>query len=193
MGRVPASPLLVLVGPAAAGKTTLGARVADRLGVPFVDVDAAADPWYAEVGWSVERLAARATEVGRLAAEREWEPARVHALERAVAAHPGAVVAAGAGHTSVTRADLADRVRAVLAPVRHVVLVLPSPDRAASLAELRRRCVVAKGRDWVVEGHDLLTEWLDDPTTRAVATAVLHTAGDDPATSTARLHARVSA
>jgi shikimate kinase len=190
---VTTSPLLVLVGPAGAGKSTVGALVAHRIGVPFVDVDEVAGPWYAEVGWGLERLTARAAEVGRLAAEREWEPARVHALERVVTAHPVTVVALGAGHTSVTRAHLADRVRAALAPVPHVVLVLPSPDRAVSLAELRRRCVASKGRDWVVEGHDLLAEWLDDPTTRAVATAVLHTAGDDPTTTAARAVARVSA
>lgn len=36
----PAAPRVVLVGPPGAGKSTVGAMVAERLGVPFVDTDA---------------------------------------------------------------------------------------------------------------------------------------------------------
>jgi hypothetical protein len=84
------APVLVLLGPAATGKSTLGQLVAGLLGVAFVDLDAVADDYYPEVGWSVDRLVERIAVVGRVAAEREWEPARAHAVERAVAEHPPA-------------------------------------------------------------------------------------------------------
>ncbi|RMI09309.1 shikimate kinase [Cellulomonas triticagri] len=180
-------PRLVLVGPVATGKSTLGAAVATALGVPFVDVDGVGDRYYAEVGWSIDRLVARSAAVGRLAAEREWETARAHAVARVVAEHPGAVVALGAGHTSYVDPDHARHVRTVLAAVPHVVLVLPCADRDAALAVLRRRSLATKGRDWVVDGHDLLAEWVDDPTTRTVATDVLLTGDEGPDASAARL------
>jgi shikimate kinase len=79
---------MILVGPLAAGKSTLGALVAERLGQPFVDIDDIAWSYCAEVGWSLDRLLERDQAVGWTAAEREWEPARAHAAQRAVADHP---------------------------------------------------------------------------------------------------------
>lgn len=174
----PDSPL-VLIGPAAAGKSTVGPLLATRLDVPFVDLDAVADPLYAEVGWSVERLVARIQEVGRVAAEREWEPARAHAVARAVQVYPGAVIALGAGHASYTRPELREQVRSALAAA-DVVLLLPSPDRDATLVALRERSARTKGTTWVVDGHDLLAEWVDDDAMRALADRVVHTDGQNP-------------
>ena len=54
----------VLVGPPASGKSTVGELLAEATGRPFVDADAASADFYAEVGWSVERLKERASEVG---------------------------------------------------------------------------------------------------------------------------------
>ncbi|WP_277213549.1 shikimate kinase [Isoptericola croceus] len=174
------APLLVLLGPAASGKSTLGALVAERLGRSFVDIDAAADPYYAEVGWSIDRLVERVRAVGRAAAEREWEPARAHAVRRVVEANPGAVVALGAGHASYTAERHREAVRAALRGVPHVVLPLPSLDRAVALTVLRHRSVMDKGTDWVFDGHDLLAEWFDDAGTRALATHTVTTSGRTP-------------
>ena len=184
---MPAVPLLVLVGPPAAGKSTLGALVAERVGAPFVDLDAVGDRYYAEVGWSVDRLVGRIAEVGRVAAEREWEPARAHAVRRVVADAPGAVVALGAGHTAYVEAGHRDAVREALAVVPHVVLVLPSADRGDALGTLRERSVATKGTDWVRDGHDLLAGWVDDPGTRALATSTLVTGAQTPDAAAARL------
>ncbi len=181
------APVLVLLGPAATGKSTLGEFVAGLLGVAFVDLDAVADRYYPEVGWSVDRLVERIAVVGRVAAEREWEPARAHAVERAVADHPGAVLALGAGHASYTDPACLDRVRAALAPVPHVVLVLPGADREHALTVLRARSVASKGTDWVRDGHDFLAEWFDDVGTRGLAHRTFLTLADDPAASARRL------
>ena len=175
---------MVLVGPAVGGKSTLGAMVGALTGSPFVDLDEIGDRYYREVGWSIVRLTERAATVGRVAAEREWEPARAHAVRRVVEEHPGAVVALGAGHTSYTDPQCTASVAEVLALVPHVVLVVPSRDRDAALAELRRRSLETKRTDWVVSGHDFLAEWLDEPTNEVVATLVVVT-GAEGATATA--------
>lgn len=184
-------PLMVLVGPPATGKTTLGELLAAELRCPFIDVDAVGEPYYAEVGWSIARLRERITAVGRLAAEIEWEPARAHAVARVIADHPDAVIALGAGHTSYTDPELRDQVRAALKNCPDVVHVLPSPDRDVSLAELRERCIATKGGPWIAEGHDFLAAWLDDPTPHDVATRTVFTLGLTPEETVGRVRGDV--
>ncbi|MEV3978580.1 shikimate kinase [Nonomuraea sp. NPDC049758] len=182
------SPWMILIGPAAAGKSTLGEGMAAATGRRFVDIDAIGAGYYAEVGWDMDRLRSRIRAVGRVAAEREWEPARAHAVERAVADHPDAVVALGAGHSHYTQPELFRRVRAALAAVAHVVLVLPCPDEERSVQVLRRRSLATKQTDWIsADGHDFLAEWVRDPGNRTLATTVLHTDGQTPDETLARL------
>jgi hypothetical protein len=150
-------------------------------------LDAIAEPYYREVGWSIARLRDRITAVGRLAAEVEWEPARAHAVARAVVDHPGAVLALGAGHTSYTRDENLTTVRAALRRCRDVVRVLPSPNRHTSLGVLRERCITSKGRTWIVDGHDFLAHWLDDPGAQLVATQTIYTNTDTPQRTVERL------
>lgn len=168
-------PLIVFVGPACAGKSTLGQLVAAELGAPLVDLDAAAAPYYAEAGWSLDRLTERIGAVGRIAAEPEWEPARIHAVERVVEDHPGAVIAFGAGHTSYTDPAYQERLRDALAPPLHVVRLSPSADRDQALRVLRSRSIATTGSDRIYDGHDLLAEWLDDPVVSDLATYTVYT------------------
>ncbi len=79
-------PAAVVVGPPGAGKTTVGALLAERLGVPFHDVDAAVE---AAEGRSIYDIFVDAGEV----AFRDLERAEV---ARALAEEPG-VVALGGG------------------------------------------------------------------------------------------------
>ncbi|GMA31392.1 shikimate kinase [Litorihabitans aurantiacus] len=175
---------LVLTGPAGAGKSTVGEHAAALLDRPFVDLDEVAEPLYAEVGWSLERLRTTIGDVGRVPAEVAWEEARVHAVVRVLQDHPGAVVALGAGHTTVTSPLLRRDLHRVLAP-HLVVRLLPSHDRAVALTELRRRCLADKGTTWMSDGHDFLAEWLDDPNAIALADHVVDVDGGDDAVASA--------
>ncbi|GHH67617.1 shikimate kinase [Promicromonospora soli] len=178
---------MILVGPLAAGKSTLGALVAERLGHPFVDIDDIAWSYCAEVGWSLDRLLERDQAVGWAAAEREWEPARAHAVQRAVADHPDAVIAFGAGYTSFTSPACADQVRRALAPIPDVIHLLPSPDPERSVAVLRERAIASRGKDWIIEGHDWIAEWVADPLAGEVAAATVFTEGISPEMSAEEL------
>lgn len=179
---------MVLIGPAAAGKSTLGRLLAEATGRRFVDVDEIGEPYYAEVGWTMDRLRERAAVVGRVAAEREWEPARAHAVRRAVEAHPHAIVALGAGHSHYTDSGLFADVRQALAAIPRVVLVLPCARPERSVEVLRRRSMSAKGTDWISgDGHDFLDEWVRDPGNALLATETVYTDGRNPTESADRL------
>ncbi|MFI2366327.1 shikimate kinase [Promicromonospora sp. NPDC019610] len=178
---------MILVGPLAAGKSTLGALVAERIGLPFVDIDDIAWAYCAEVGWSLDRLLERDDAVGWAAAEREWEPARAHAVRRVVEEHPEAVIAFGAGYTSFTDPQHADQVRRALAPVPDVVHLVPSPDPERSVTVLRERAVASRGKDWIIEGHDWIARWVAEPLAGELAAATVFTDGVTPEESADQL------
>jgi shikimate kinase len=70
---------VVIIGPVAVGKSTVGAALAAHLEVPFVDLDEVSSPYYAEVEQSVDQLIKRAATHGFVEAHRWWQPARMHA------------------------------------------------------------------------------------------------------------------
>lgn len=109
----PIRPRLVLVGPPGAGKTTVGQLVAARLGVDFLDTDAAIE---SADGKPVSEIFLDSGEEHFRAAERV-------AVARALAEHPG-VLALGGG------ALLAEDTRTALAG--HVVVYLRTGFAAAA-------------------------------------------------------------
>lgn len=153
------SPVLVLVGPPGAGKTTIGTLVAERLGVGFRDTD-----------HDVERVA------GKSISDLFVQDGEVHfrALERAAVAtalaeHDG-VLSLGGG------AVLADETRALLRG-HHVVLLEVDLSTAASRVGLNRdRPVLA------INPRGTLKVLLDQrmPLYREVAIAVVNTSGRPP-------------
>ena len=52
-----------------------------------------------------------------------------------------------------------------------------------SVAVLRARAIESRGRDWIIEGHDFIAEWVADPLAHQVATTTVHTDGVDAASS----------
>jgi shikimate kinase len=89
-------PVLVLVGPPASGKTTVGTGVAERLGLPFRDTDA-----------DVEEVAG--TTVADLFVEQgepHFRALEEQAVARALAAHPGVLALGGGAVTSAATREL---------------------------------------------------------------------------------------
>jgi shikimate kinase len=89
-------PLLVLVGPPASGKTTVGTAVAEILGVPFRDTD-----------HDVEDVAGRTVadlfvEYG----EEHFRALEEQAVARALAEHPGVLALGGGAVTSAATREL---------------------------------------------------------------------------------------
>jgi shikimate kinase len=100
-----AGPRLVVVGPPGAGKTSVGQRVADRLGLPFRDTDADIE---ATAGKPISDVFIDDGEEAFRALERA-------AVIDALAGHDGVLaVGGGAVLDENTRADLADRTVAFL-------------------------------------------------------------------------------
>jgi shikimate kinase len=117
-----AEPVLVLVGPPGAGKTTVGTLVAARLGVPFLDTDQAIE---SRAGKSVADIFIEDGEDHFRALERA-------AVQAALADHPG-VLALGGG------AVLADETRQALRDAPVVALEVTLTDAVARVGLARDR------------------------------------------------------
>jgi len=130
---------VVLIGPIAAGKSTLGNLLSVALGLPQCSIDDVRFRYYSEIGYD-ESFAKRVYQSeGFWGLYRYWKPFEAHAVERVVEDHPNSVIDLGAGHSVYEDDALFVRVKRALAPCRHVVLLLPSPDLNTSLNVLRKR------------------------------------------------------
>ncbi|MER5871847.1 shikimate kinase [Streptomyces sp. NPDC002044] len=162
-----AGPLVVLVGPMGSGKSTVGALLAGRLGVPYRDTDA-------------DIVAAQGREISDLFVD-EGEP-YFRALERE------AVAAAVAGHTGVLAlgggAVLDAGTRELLAglPVAYLSMDVEEAVRRVGLGAARPLLAVNPRRQWrelMDARRPLYTEVArvvvatDDRTPEEVAQAVL--------------------
>ena len=132
---------IILIGPAATGKTTLSKLVAEQLGKVYVSLDEIRWDYYREIGYSdvVEREIS--AKKGGLGQHEYWERFAAHAVERVLQDYPGAVLDFGGGHSVYANTTLFSRVEQVLAAYSNVVLVLPTPDKAEALEILEERFI----------------------------------------------------
>lgn len=173
-------PWLTIIGPAGAGKSTLGKLLADLVGEAFVDIDIAGRPFYLEKGWPVARIYEESDRLGWVVTERAWEEARAHAVSNVLPQTPSGIVALGAAHTNYTRDDLFSQVQQVVATSEHVLWVEPHPEQVKSLALLRERNKQVRNIDYLFDGHDMLAEWVLDDRSKSMATSVHYTHGLTP-------------
>lgn len=134
MPRLP----IVFIGPMAAGKSTTARTLAARLGLPLVPLDAIRWYYHLKDGLSFVEEAEQMDFPTKVAG---WEPFSIRAVERALAEFPEAVHDFGAGHAHYGDPARVERLLAALAPIEHVVLVLPHADldRTAAVCGARDR------------------------------------------------------
>ena len=168
---------IILIGPIGAGKSTLAALLAGRLGVPRCCMDEERWPYMQEVGYDpavADGIRKRDRHWGNVFAY--WKRFEAHMVERLLEEHRGCVIDFGASQSVYE--DEADfvRVQAALTDYANVVLVLPSQDPAESLRVLKERVW-----DGVAGGFDFQEHFVNHPSNRRLATLTVYTEGKTPA------------
>jgi shikimate kinase len=177
---------VVLIGPIAAGKSTLGGLLSAALGLPHCSIDDVRFRYYSEIGYD-DSLAERLYQSeGFWGLYRYWKPFEAHAVERVLEDYPHAVIDFGAGHSVYEDDALFVRVKRALAPCRHVVLVLPSPDLNTSLNVLRERLPSLSAIDPDINEHFIM-----HPSNYELATLTVYTEGRLPQDTCAEIVDRI--
>ena len=176
-------PTVVLIGPIAAGKSTVGAVLSELLGVPQVSMDDVRWAYFAELGYD-RAEAERQSLQGRTVAEKlaYGKPYEVHSIERVLADRPGFVIDLGASNSVYDDDAQFERVRRAMTDAR-VVLVLPLPDVDASsvvLMERLRAIVHAKGEELSQQLLDFDDYFLRHPSNQRLADLAVYTEGRSP-------------
>lgn len=169
---------ILLIGPVRTGKSTVGRLLAQRLGCAQVAYDDARWAYYREAGYD-EGLAREIRRTGGFVAlVFYWRQFDTHAVERLLTEHRECVIDFGAGAT-VTESPLAfARLRLALAPFRHVVQLLPSPDPAESVRILDRRTADLTGS--FGQGFNWNEYFVRHAANPLLATHTVYTAGRTP-------------
>ena len=131
--------IIILIGPMSAGKSTLAKLLAKRLKVKRIELDDVRQKFYSEIGYN-EGFASRIVgEEGMTGLIKYWQPFEAHAVERALQEYDNCVLDFGAGHSVYRDQELFSRVEKVLQPIKHVILILPSPDLERSTEIVNQR------------------------------------------------------
>lgn len=165
---------LVLIGPAAVGKSTLGPLLATQLEKAHCSLDTVRWDYFKEVGFTEEEQHRIWEAEGMDGVLRYWQPFEVHAVERVLADYHDAVIDFGGGYTTQDDPALVARVQDALAP-HQVVLLLPSPDLAHSVQILAERTA-----GMFPPTFDLQAHIVQHQATQPLANLVVYTADMTP-------------
>lgn len=157
---------VVIIGPMAAGKSTVAGALARKLGVPQVPLDAIRWYYHLKDGFS---FAEKPEVAGFAAVVRRWEPYSIRAVERVVAEFPDAVIDFGAGHAHYEDPERIRRLERALDPVQNVVLLLQSADLDRAAAVARERDQARLGPAWDPSRVDVNETYLRSECFRRVA------------------------
>jgi shikimate kinase len=167
---------ILLIGPIGAGKSTIAALLSQRLQLPRYSLDDLRFEYYKEIGYSEETAARIQEREGFYGLYQYWKPFEIHALERVLSDHPtNCVIDLGAGHSVYEDDAYFLRAQQALAPFRHVILLLPSPDKADSLRILKERT-----GGLVSRGFDFDAHFLYHHSNYDLATGIVYTKGKTP-------------
>lgn len=174
---------IVLIGPMAAGKSTLGQHLAEALRLEQYPMDWVRWYYYLKNGYSLKTEKTMTRFQEKLA---YWKPFEVDAVERVVKDFTG-VIDFGAGHSHFTDLEQRAQVKKALQGLP-VVLVLPHEDLEQSLAICNARYAERNGgRALTSDELDTNREFVYSESFRTLATCVFFTGDESPAESAQRL------
>jgi len=164
--------MIVLIGPMSVGKSTVANLLAERLHLPRYCLDKSRWAYYREIGFDEQHARELAAAGSLNEALRYCKPFEVHAVERHMAEHRDGVVDFGAGYSVQDDPALQERVQKALAPYENIVLLLPSPDVAESVAYLNER--IDPNLSFINE------HYITHPANRSLAKVTVYTRGKTP-------------
>ncbi len=130
---------IILIGPVRTGKSTLGRLLAEKLSLPQVSLDSVRQKYYREIGYDEDLARSIRRQGGFLTLYLYWNMYDAYAIERLLEEYHQCVFDFGAGNGISESREGFRRIQNALAPYANIFLILPSPDKEASLRILKER------------------------------------------------------
>lgn len=181
---------IVLIGPICAGKSTIAELLAEKLAITRYELDEHRWSFYQEIGYDEAEASQIASKHGMTGLMNYWKPFEAYAVERVIATQANCVIDFGAGHSVYEDATLFERVATALAPCPYVILVMPSPNRAESLAILNNRFEALLKREGIPITPELLQlneQFINHPSNERLAKQTVYTYDKTPEQTTAEI------
>ncbi|EDX83128.1 hypothetical protein S7335_306 [Synechococcus sp. PCC 7335] len=90
---------IILIGPQTAGKSTVGALLANRLNLPQCSMDEHRWRYYQEIGYDEALAKQKQKTEGARGLIQYWKPFEAYTVERLLLEHTNCVIDFGAGHS----------------------------------------------------------------------------------------------
>ena len=174
---------IVLIGPMAAGKSTIADLLSKKLDIPRFEVDEHRWTYYAAQGYDNLKGEEIYKTQGINGLIKHWKPYEAETVVRVLADQPNSTIDFGAGHSVYDDATLFAKVEAALAPLPNVILLLPSPDLDESVRICNERfSSVLEGEDIEPDADTLqLNEhFVKHPSNARLAKMTIYTKGKTP-------------
>ena len=166
-----------------AGKSTVGALLAEKLVCPRYSLDDKRWGYYQEIGYD-ESIASKINNTeGMIGLLRYWKPFEAHAVVRMLSEHSSGVIDFGAGHSVYEDDVLFKRVQAALAAYPFVFLLLPSPDSDESVKILNNRFAQMLAEEGIEADSRILEvneRFVKHPSNALLAKITIYTEGKTP-------------
>jgi shikimate kinase len=175
---------IILIGPMSAGKSTIATLLADKLGLPRLELDEIRMGYYKEAGYDdAEASKIGRSEGGMIKLLQYWKPFEAYAVERVLGDHDKCVIDFGAGHSVYEDDRLFARVERAMASHANVILLLPSPDLDKSTEILNMRFGELLLREIGKVDEELFKvneHFVKHPSNHKLAKIVVYTEGKTP-------------
>jgi len=175
---------VILIGPLAAGKSTIGKLLGEALNVPALELDDLRWGYFAEMGYNSDHSEQLRREGGLKARGVYWKPFEVYSVERVLQDYPaGYVLSFGAGHSVYDDPTHLEWAQKVLAPYPYVILLLPAADTGESLRLLTERfhqLVPDCAEEDLKQVVELNRYFVEHPANACLATHTVYTGGKSP-------------
>lgn len=181
---------VIVIGPMGVGKTSVSKILSQALGLAYVDVDELRWAYFEQQPDFDHREMKRLHKSGDAKGAFQYmKPFEARFVEDLLQKYSSAVFDFGAGYTVYEDGALFARVKACLAPFRHVVFLRYSPDPEESLAALQARHAEAPEELYAM----LNRQFIESPCNSLLATCTVDTKNKTAGEVAREVAAKVSA
>jgi len=174
---------IVLIGPMAAGKSTIANLLAAELNMERFGVDEHRWDYYKAQGYDFDEGKAIYEAGGSKALLQYWKPYEAGTVVKMLKDHPNTVMDFGAGHSVYEDEALFAKVESALRDLPNVVLLLPSPDLDKSVEICNQRFIAMQPPDGDPVDPEILElngHFVKHPSNHKLAKITVYTEGKTP-------------